>query len=561
MSATPASDARPEPGALNPRRWLVAAVMMVAALMDLLDGTVVNIALPTVQRDLHASGDQLAWVVSAYLLAFAAALITAGQLGDRFGRRKLFLIGTAAFGVASLASAVAQTPGQLIVFRVIQGAAAATVAPQVLATFRVIFPREERGKAFAMYGAVGGLAASVGLIAGGALTSANLFGTGWRMIFIVNVPIALAIFVVSLALVPETRIANPLRPDVVGTVLMAAGIVAVVYPLLEGQRRGWPVWCWVLLSAGVVALVGLFVVDSRHQSRGAATLLPTPLLKVPAFGAGIAVQLFFSGAMTGSILALTLWVQSGQGWSPIHAGLVLTSFALGTIITAPMSDGLGPRFGRQVLVLGALLLAAGTGGAVAGGAPRPARAARRQCLAARSAAARRGHGARPARRTADQRRAGRRAGRPGRLGVRAVQHRPAAGRGGRRGRDQLGLLRLAAGAWLRAAPSAGPRRTPSWATWPARGCAYCCRRPPSRACREPTSTRTPSWSADRRPSGPRDARSRGATLCGRQGASSSGCRTPCSSTTVRGSPDGVRATTHGPPPPPPPGAVTHRRPW
>ncbi len=355
MTATPSTE---QP--LNPRRWLIAAVMMVAALMDLLDGTVVNVALPTIQRDLHATGDQLAWVVSGYLLAFAACLITAGQLGDRFGRRKLFLIGTAAFGLASLASAAAQTPGQLIAFRVLQGAAAATVAPQVLATFRVIFAPQERGKAFAMYGAVGGLAASVGLIAGGALTSADLFGTGWRMIFLVNVPIAIAVFVISLVLVPETRIANPLRPDLAGTVLMAAGIVAVVYPLLEGQRHGWPLWCWALLAAGIAALVGLFVVDSRHQERGAATLLPTPLLKVPAFGAGIAVQLFFSAAMTGSILALTLWVQSGQGWSPIHAGLVMTSFALGTIITAPMSEGLAPRFGRAVLAFGALLMAAGT---------------------------------------------------------------------------------------------------------------------------------------------------------------------------------------------------------
>src|SRR6266550_1912198 len=141
----------------DPRRWKVAVVMMVAALMDLLDGTVLNVALPTVQRDLGATGDQLAWVVSAYLLAFAAFLITAGQLGDRFGRRRLFLLGTAAFGAASLASALAQTPGQLIAFRVVQGAGAAVVAPQVLATFRVIFPKHERGKAFAMYGAVGGL--------------------------------------------------------------------------------------------------------------------------------------------------------------------------------------------------------------------------------------------------------------------------------------------------------------------------------------------------------------------------------------------------------------------
>jgi EmrB/QacA subfamily drug resistance transporter len=347
---------------IDPRRWAVAVVMMIAALMDLLDGTVVNVALPTIGRDLHASGDQLAWVISGYLLAFAAFLITAGQLGDRFGRRRLFLLGTSAFGVASLASALAQTPGQLIAFRVVQGAAAATVAPQVLATFRAIFPADERGKAFAMYGAVGGLAASLGLIAGGGLTSADLFGTGWRMIFLVNVPIAVAILAVSLRLVPETRVANPLRPDALGTVLMAAGIVAVVYPLLEGQRRGWPAWCWLLLAGGAVALVGLFIVDSRHQARGAATLLPTPLLKVPAFGAGVAVQLFFSAAMSGSILLLTLWVQSGQGWSPIHAGLVMTSFAAGTIVTAPMSEGLSLRFGRDVLAFGAVLLAAGTAG-------------------------------------------------------------------------------------------------------------------------------------------------------------------------------------------------------
>jgi EmrB/QacA subfamily drug resistance transporter len=352
----------PDTGVLNPRRWLIAVVMMVAALMDLLDGTVTNVALPTIQRDLGASGDQLAWVVSAYLLAFAASLITAGQLGDRYGRRRLFLLGTAAFGVASLASALAQTPGQLIGFRIVQGAAAAVVAPQVLATFRAIFPREERGKAFALYGAVGGLAASLGLIAGGALTSADLFGTGWRMIFLVNVPLTVAVLVLSLALVPETRVATPLHPDLLGTVLLAAGIVAVVYPLLEGQSHGWPVWCWLMLAAGSLALVSLFLVDSRHQERGAATLLPTPLLKVPAFGAGVAVQLAFSAAMNGSVLVLALWVQTGQHWSPIRAGLVMTSFGVGTILTAPMSESLAPRFGRNVLAFGAVLMAVGTAG-------------------------------------------------------------------------------------------------------------------------------------------------------------------------------------------------------
>lgn len=346
----------------HPRRWLIAVVMMAAALMDLLDGTVLNVALPTIQRDLHASGEQVAWVVSAYLLAFAAALITAGQLGDRYGRRRLFLLGTGAFGAASLASALAQTPGQLVTFRAIQGAAAAVVAPQVLATFRVIFPREERGKAFALYGAVGGLAASLGLIAGGALTSADLFGTGWRMIFLVNVPVAAVILLLSATLVPETRVPNPLRPDLLGTALLAAGIVAVVFPLLEGQQRGWPAWCWGLLGAGLVSLVALFAVDARHQDGAAATLLPTPLLKVPAYGAGIAVQLVFSAAMMGSVVVLALWLQSGQGWSPIHAGLVMTFFGLGTVVTAPMSDGLAPKLGRGLLTVGALLMAGGTAG-------------------------------------------------------------------------------------------------------------------------------------------------------------------------------------------------------
>ncbi len=265
MSAT--APITPVP-ALNPRRWLVAVVMMVAALMDLLDATVVNVALPTMQRDLRASGDQLAWVVSAYLLAFAASLITAGQLGDRFGRRRLFLLGTAAFGVASLASALAQTPGQLIAFRVVQGAAAATVAPQVLATFRVIFPAKERGQAFAMYGAVGGLAASLGLIAGGALTSADLFGTGWRMVFLVNVPIAVAILAASIALVPETRVPNPLRPDVLGHGAHGGG---------DRGRR--------LPAAGRPAarVAGLVLAPSGRRGRGPRRAVPH---RRPAPGAG-----------------------------------------------------------------------------------------------------------------------------------------------------------------------------------------------------------------------------------------------------------------------------------
>ena len=166
---------------------------MVAALMDLLDGTIVNVALPTIQRGLGASPTQVEWVVSGYMLAFAATLITAGRLGDLFGRRRLFLVGVVGFGVASLLSGLAQTPSQLVVARIAQGAAAAVVAPQVLASFRTLFTGRQRLNAFAAYGAVGGLAAALGVILGGLLTQADLWGLGWRAVFLVNVPVVVAV--------------------------------------------------------------------------------------------------------------------------------------------------------------------------------------------------------------------------------------------------------------------------------------------------------------------------------------------------------------------------------
>lgn len=172
-----------------PKRWLAAVVMIGAATMDLIDITVVNVALPTIQRDLGASGTELEWVVSAYMLAFAAMLIVAGSFGDRLGRKRIFVGGIVLFGVASLAAGLAQSPTALIAARVVQGAAAAAMIPQVLATFRTIFSGEVRGKAFGMYGAMLGFASALGLVLGGALTDADLFGWGWRAVFFVNVPI------------------------------------------------------------------------------------------------------------------------------------------------------------------------------------------------------------------------------------------------------------------------------------------------------------------------------------------------------------------------------------
>ena len=347
---------------LHPRRWAAAVVMVIAALMDLIDGTIVNVALPTLQRDLHASATQVEWTVSAYLLAFAATLITAGRLGDIVGRKRMFLGGVAAFGIASLLCAVAQSPGWLIGARTLQGVAAATIVPQVLATFRSIFEGKERGAAFALYGAMGGIASALGLILGGVLTEADLFGWGWRTIFVVNIPVAVAILAAATVLVPESRDRTAKRPDLLGAAILVGALVAIVFPLLEGRRLGWPAWGWALLALGILAIIVLGIVDARRRHSAVAPLLPTRLFRYPAFAAGVLVQLIFFGTMLGFVLTFTLWLQGGQGFSPMHAGLTMVAFSVGAFLTAGVSIGLAPRFGRYVLVAGAILLAAGTVG-------------------------------------------------------------------------------------------------------------------------------------------------------------------------------------------------------
>jgi EmrB/QacA subfamily drug resistance transporter len=343
----------------HPRRWLAAAVMMVAALMDMIDVTIVNVALPTVRADLGASPTQLEWVISAYMLAFAAVLITAGSFGDVFGRRRLFLIGIAAFGGASLCAGLAQTPGQLIAARLVQGAAAGAMMPQLLATFRAIFSGEERAKAFGVFGAVLGFASAIGLVLGGVLTDADIFGWGWRSVFFVNVPVALFSLVATLRVVPETRNRGAGRPDLVGAALLIVSLVAVVYPLLEGRRLGWPVWNFLVLAAGVIALIVLGVVEERRGHSRVAPLLRMRLFRVPQFAAGLGVQLAFSAGLQGFSLIFALWVQTGQHYSPLRAGLTLLAFSVGSFMLAGPSVPLAQRFGRYVLVTGALLMALG----------------------------------------------------------------------------------------------------------------------------------------------------------------------------------------------------------
>ena len=355
---------RPSAAGGYPRRWLGAIVMIVGALMDMIDVTIVNVALPTIRRDLHASATQLEWVVSGYMLAFAAALIVAGNLGDLFGRKRVFLIGVAVFGLASLAAGWSGSGAELVAARVVQGTAAAAMAPQVLATFRAVFAGSERGKAFSIYGAMLGFASAVGLLLGGVLTEANLFGWSWRAVFFVNIPVAVAALIAGLRFVPETRDPGARRPDVTGAVLLAASLVAIVYPLLEGRQLGWPAWVWVLLAAGVAGLGVLGLLEARRTGRadGPAPLLRTGLFRVPAFAAGLGVQMAFAAGLQGFFLALALWLQAGEHFSPLKAGLTAVAFSAGSFIGAPVAVPLAQRYGRRVLAIGGVLMAAGIAG-------------------------------------------------------------------------------------------------------------------------------------------------------------------------------------------------------
>jgi len=349
-----------------PGRWLAAAVMIAAATMDLIDLTIVNVALPTIRMDLGASGTQLEWVISAYMLAFAAALIVMGSFGDLLGRKRIFLAGIAAFGLASLGAGLAQTPDQLIAARVVQGVAAAAMIPQLLGTFRAIFDSEERGKVFGIYGAVLGFASAIGLVLGGVLTEADLFGWGWRTVFFVNVPVALATLAAGIRLIPETSDPEAGRPDLVGAGLLAAAIVAIAYPLLEGRDLGWPAWNWALLAMGVGALLVLGAVAERRPRAGVAPLLRTRLLTVPAFSAGLLVQAAFSAGLQGFSVTFVVWIQGGMGFSPLGAGLTLLAFSVGSFLLAPFAVPLAQRHGRRTLSVGGLLMAVGVVGVVLG---------------------------------------------------------------------------------------------------------------------------------------------------------------------------------------------------
>jgi EmrB/QacA subfamily drug resistance transporter len=342
------------------RRWLALAVVMTATFLDLVDVTIVNIAVPSVQRDLAASFSAIQWVTAGYALTFALGLITGGRLGDIYGRKRLFLVGMLGFALTSAMSGVAVSAEMLIAARLLQGATAALMVPQVLSIIHVTFPAEERGKVFGMFGAMLGLGAVSGPLIGAVLTELDLFGLSWRPIFLVNVPICALGIWAGFRYISESKAPRALKLDLVGVALATIGLLMLIYPLTQGREHGWPVWGFVSMALSVVVLA-LFVAYERAKSRkDSSPLVELSLFRIKSFAAGVGLQLAY-GVVSGIFfLVWTLYMQLGLGWSPLKAGLTGVPFSVAASVASGLSiQLLVPKFGNRVLQAGAAIKIAG----------------------------------------------------------------------------------------------------------------------------------------------------------------------------------------------------------
>ena len=339
------------------RKTLALLTLVIALVLEIVDLTVVNTALPAIQADYAASPQIAEWVAAGYSLSFAMLLLLGGRLGDAFGYRRLFVLGVAGFTLASLLCGAARSGEELVAARILQGMTGAMMAPQAMALMQVLFDPLERVSKMAMFGLIGGLAAIAGPILGGALIHADLLGLGWRTIFLVNGPVGLLAVVAGLKFLPDARSPHGAGMDLVGTALFALAIATLVWPLIAmehgGLGRG--------EMAGLVASAVFFVAGWRHVNRrvaqGQPALFAPGLFKVPSFRLGIIIAACFALASGGYLLIFAFALQGERGLSPLQTGLLHMPFSLGVMLGI---GGVGrrflPRFGRWVPVAGALAM-------------------------------------------------------------------------------------------------------------------------------------------------------------------------------------------------------------
>src|SRR5712691_8939358 len=322
-----AATAKADPG-MSGRLKVLLALILTGQFMAVLDASIVNVAIPTIRSELGASGSDLQLIVAGYVIAYAVLLITGARLGMRFGFRTAFLWGLALFTVASFACGVAPTSQALIVVRTIQGAGAALMVPQVFSLIQRNFTGPARAQALSVWAATLALGGLVGQVLGGVLVSADLFGTGWRPVFLVNVPIGLVLLVASYRFLPIDGPARSRPLDLGGLVSLAAAVLLLVVPLVLGHEQGWPAWTFISLAASVVALVVFALIERSVERRGGAPLIAERVLRAPGMPAALVAIILALAAYGGFLFTFTQHLQGGLGDSALQAGLTFVPLAV-----------------------------------------------------------------------------------------------------------------------------------------------------------------------------------------------------------------------------------------
>ncbi len=344
----------------EPRRWIALVVILSGSFMAGMDGFIVNVAIPSIQKGLGASFATMQLVVAGYALTYAVLLITGGRLGDLYGRKRLFLVGMASFILASTLCGLALNPVTLVVARLFQGIAAALLFPQILALIRVTFTGEERDRAFGWYGVTIGLSQACGLVLGGLLLAANLLGLGWRILFLINVPIGLAALALAGPFVIEAKMPVAQKLDLGGVGAITLGLTLLIFPLIQGPAMGWPWWMVLSLGAALLLLIGFFFYERALANRGGAPLLNQSLFHNLPFMRGLLLVIVAFAASGAFLLILTFYLQAGLRLSAIIAGFVTLPYAIGVFTASFASVPIRNKIGKHVLTSGSLTMIVGT---------------------------------------------------------------------------------------------------------------------------------------------------------------------------------------------------------
>jgi EmrB/QacA subfamily drug resistance transporter len=338
--------------------WAPLAVVLVGTFVTFLDFFIVNVALPSIETDLHAGHAAVSLVVAGYGLTFAAGMISGGRLGDIHGRRRMFALGLALFTVTSAICGLAPTAGILVAARMLQGAAGALLTPQVLAILGTVYDGPRRATAFAAYGFAMGIAGVLGQLLGGALIQADVLGLGWRMIFLINVPVGIVALLFVRGVVPESRGAAA-RLDLAGTLIGTAAVTALILPLVEGREHGWPVWTWACMAMAPVLGIAFVTHQARRGAAGRSTLVDLSLFRIRSFSAGSLTAMTFAVVPPSFFFVLALYLQQGRGYSALFSGTVFAAVGAGYFVAMLVAQQLAQRWGHQVLAVGAAVVGAG----------------------------------------------------------------------------------------------------------------------------------------------------------------------------------------------------------